>query len=159
MEQMMKDGIIGAVFDYALGEISDELYNGLRASGPERLTVEPNTVPEAYRDHAHVFHNPIILAPRLNAEEMRTVAREITKRLTSTKGNACFMVPKLGSSRYAIEGGPLHDRASDEAFLQELKAHLPEHIELIERDMQAEDPAFVREAVNRLIAMIPATSP
>jgi uncharacterized protein (UPF0261 family) len=176
MEQMMTEGIIGAVFDYALGEISDEIYDGLRAGGADRLTVagslglpqvlcpggaehiglmvEPNTVPEAYRDHAHVFHNPIILAPRLDPDEMRAVAREIAQRLGSTKGNACFMMPKRGTSRYAIEGGPLHDPAGDEAFLDELRACLPETVELVEFDMEAEDPAFVRQAVDRLVAMI-----
>ena len=39
MELMMQQGIIGAVFDYAMGEISDELFHGLRAGGQERLTV------------------------------------------------------------------------------------------------------------------------
>ena len=176
MEQMMKEGIIGAVFDYALGEISDEIFHGLRAGGPERLTVagslglpqvlcpggaehiglmvEPNTVPEAYRDHQHVFHNPIILAPRLKPDEFRTVAREIASRLGTTTGHACFMMPKLGTSRYGIAGEPLHDPAGDEAFLDELKSCLPDTIELVELDLQAEDPAFVRDAVDRLIAMM-----
>ncbi|MEO0341148.1 MAG: Tm-1-like ATP-binding domain-containing protein, partial [Bacteroidota bacterium] len=39
MEQMMKEGIIGAVFDYAMGEIADDVWKVLRAGGPERLTV------------------------------------------------------------------------------------------------------------------------
>ncbi len=39
MEQMMKEGIIGAVFDYAMGEIADDVWHVLRAGGPERLTV------------------------------------------------------------------------------------------------------------------------
>ena len=101
MEQMMKEGIIGAVFDYALGEISDELFDGLRASGPERLTVAgklglpqvicpggtehlglivstPNEVPEKYSRHKYTFHSPIIFAPRLNGDEMVRVAKEIT---------------------------------------------------------------------------------
>ena len=39
MEQMMKEGIIGAVFDYAMGEIADDVWGVLRAGGPERLTV------------------------------------------------------------------------------------------------------------------------
>ena len=38
-QRMMEEGIIGAVFDYALGEVSDEMFDGLRAGGPERLTV------------------------------------------------------------------------------------------------------------------------
>ena len=39
MEQMMKEGIIGAVFDYAMGEIADDVWKVLRAGGPDRLTV------------------------------------------------------------------------------------------------------------------------
>jgi len=177
MEQLMKEGIIGAVFDYALGEISDELYDGLRAGSPERLTVagelglpqvicpggtehiglvvdQPNRVPEKYRDHKYIFHSPIIFAPRLSADEMVTVAREIAKRLTHTKGRACFLIPQRGTSRYGVEGGPLRDPAGDEAFFTELKASLPESIEVVECDAGAEDPAFVKTAVERLIQLI-----
>src|SRR2546425_423148 len=39
MELMMRQGIVGAVFDYAMGEITDELFGGVRAGGKERLTV------------------------------------------------------------------------------------------------------------------------
>ena len=85
MEQLMKEGVIGAVFDYALGEIADEVFGGLRAGGPERLTVagklglpqvicpggaehlglfvEANVVPEKYREHRYVFHSPVIFVP------------------------------------------------------------------------------------------------
>jgi uncharacterized protein (UPF0261 family) len=177
MEQMMRDGIIGAVFDYALGEISDELYGGLRAGGADRLTVAgqlglpqvlcpggtehiglmvdpPHTIPARYRDHKHIFHNPIIFAPRLNQDEMVAVAREIARRLQHTRGKACLMLPRRGTSRYGREGMPLHDAAGDEAFFRELKARLPATIEIVERDADAEDPHFVREAVSRLIALV-----
>lgn len=176
MEQMMKDGLIGAVFDYALGEISDELWGGLRAGGPERLTVagalglpqvlcpggaehvgllvEANTVPEGWRGRPHVFHNPIILAPRLDQGEMVRLAQEIGRRLSSTRGCAAFFMPLRGTSRYAVQGGPLHDPAGDRAFLAELRRVLPPTVELVERDTHAEDPAFVREAVQRLLALI-----
>ena len=30
MERLMKDGVVGAVFDYALGEIADDVFGGLR---------------------------------------------------------------------------------------------------------------------------------
>ena len=178
MEQLMKDGLIGAVFDYGLGEIPDEMYDGLRASGPERLTVagklglpqvicpgglehiglltEPNTIPERYRKHQVAFHNPIILAIRLKAEEMVAVAQEVTKRLSHTSDKAYFMVPKRGMSRYAIEGGELHDPVGDEAFLAEIKRGLPDNIEILERDLHAEHPAFVKEAVERLVSLIEA---
>ncbi len=153
MEQMMKEGIIGAVFDYALGEISDELFHGLRAGTPERLTVagdlglpqvlcpggtehlgilvEPNTVPAAWRDHAYVFHSPVVLAPRLNADEFVRVAKEIGKRLHHTLGKAVMMLPLAGTSRYGKEGGPLRDPAGDKAFFAALEASLPKTIEVV----------------------------
>jgi len=177
MEQMMRDGLIGAVFDYALGEISDDVFHGLRAGGPERLTVagdlnlpqvlcpggaehiglivdEPNVVPERYEHHRYVFHNPIIFAPRLSTGELQRVAQEIGRRLSHTKGRAVFMIPRDGVSRYSAPGGELRDTASDEVFYAALRAHLPESIEVVEVDAHAEDPAFLREAVDRLVALI-----
>lgn len=176
MEQMMKEGIIGAVFDYALGEIADEVFDGLRAGGDERLTVagklglpqvitpggadhlgflvEANTVPERWQDHKVVFHNPIILAPRVNPEEMRAVARETAKRLQHTKGKACFLVPTRSFSRYGLSDGPLHDPEADAAFVEELEPLLPAGVVLERVDADAESPEFVQLAVERLIGLI-----
>jgi len=177
MELMMRQGIIGAVFDYAMGEISDELFHGLRAGTPERLTVAgelglpqvivpggaehvgilvstPHVLPERWKTHKHVWHNEVVLAPRLNRRELKAVAREAGKRLQSTRGNATMMIPTLGTGRYAMPGGPLNDPQDDAVFFEELKAHLPKTIEIVERKAHAEDPAFVAEAVDRLIARI-----
>jgi uncharacterized protein (UPF0261 family) len=178
MEQMMRDGIIGAVFDYALGEIADEVFGGLRAGGPERLKVAAelglptvitpggadhagflvpeNTVPERWKDHLVVFHNPIILAPRLNAEEMREVARDTASRLGGVRGDTAFLVPTRSFGRYGIEGGPLRDPEADAAFTDELRRHLPAAVTLEEIDADAEDEVFVEACVDRLCAMIEA---
>ncbi|MBM4014371.1 MAG: UPF0261 family protein [Planctomycetes bacterium] len=177
MERMMRQGIIGAVFDYAMGEISDALFQGLRAGDATRLTVAgemglpqvlvpggsehlgilvsvPNQLPDRWKDHLHVWHNPVVLAPRLNAEELRTVAVEIGKRLQATRGDAVLMLPKLGTGRYAMPGGPLNDPAGDAVYFETLKQGVPPTIEIVERELHAEDPAFVTEAVERLIALI-----
>ena len=45
---------------------------------------------------------------RLNDRELKQVAREAGKRLQHTRGNAVFMIPALGTGRYAMPGGPLH---------------------------------------------------
>lgn len=178
MERMMQEGIIGAVFDYGLGEISDELFHGLRAGSKERLTVagrlglpqvivpggtehiglivEPNQVPERWRDHQHVFHSPIIFAPRLDAAEFAKVGAEIGARLRSTTKDAVLMLPLAGTSRYGKEGGPLRDPASDRAFFAALKAATPKCVRLVERDLHAEEEAFVREAVETLLGMVEA---
>jgi uncharacterized protein (UPF0261 family) len=181
MEQMMKDGIIGAVFDYALGEIADELFDGLRAGGAERLTVAgqlglpqvicpggaehlglivstPNQVPERYSQYKYTFHNPIIFVPRLGGDEMVQVAEEITTRLASTKDKAYFLLPTRGVSRYSADGMVLQDAESDGAFFQQIRSSLPPNIELIERETHAEDPAFVKEGVDLLISLIEAAA-
>jgi len=184
MEQMMKEGLIGAVLDYAMGEIADEVFHGLRAGGPERMTVagdlglpqvivpggaehigllvEANVVPERWKTHKYVFHNPIIFAPRLNAQELEQVGHEAARRLSRTKGDACLMIPLRGVSRYSVPGGPLHDPAGDRAFFAALKSGLPKAIEVVEVDAGAEDPVFVRAMVDRLVALVErprATSP
>ena len=179
MEQLMKEGVIGAVFDYALGEIADDVFGGLRAGGPERLTVagklglpqvicpggaehlgifvEPNVVPARYREHQHVFHSPVIFVPRLDSREIVEVAEEICQRLRHTSGNAVFMLPLRGVGRYSRSGGPLHDPTSDKAFFDALRAGLPRTVDLVEIDADAEAPAFVREAVRRLIGLVEAS--
>ena len=179
MEQMMKEGIITAVFDYALGEIADEVFDGLRAGNEERLTVAgklglpqvicpggaehiglllhvPNEVPTRYVDHAYVFHNPYIFAPRMNVEEIKQIGKAITSRLQYSQTKTVFMIPTRGVSRYSVDGGDLVDRESDEAFFDVLRTTMPASVELRELDLGAEDPAFVEAAVSTLIDLIEA---
>ena len=177
MEQMMKEGIIGAVFDYAMGEIADDVWSVLRAGGPERLTVAgklgipqvlcpggaehlgilvpPNQVPDEYKNHKYVFHSPVVFVPRLNEEEIVSVAKSIFAiDLQHTKDKAYFMIPKGGVGVYSRNDGELYDPASDAAFFNYLKGNLPSNIEVIEKELYAEDPEFVKEAVDRLISLI-----
>ena len=176
MEQMMKEGIIGAVFDYAMGEIADDVWSVLRAGGPERLTVagqlglpqvlcpggaehlgilvHPNEVPEAYKDHDYVFHSPVVFVPRLNSEEIVRVAKSICDRLQSTKGRAKFLFPRGGVGRYSKVGASLYDKESDDAFFKYLTEHLPNTIEIIDCEEYVEDPTFVERGVDLLIEMI-----
>ncbi|MBA3485527.1 MAG: Tm-1-like ATP-binding domain-containing protein, partial [Pirellulales bacterium] len=115
---------------------------------------EEHVMPEKYKNHMNTFHSPIIAAPRLKADELVDVAKEIAKRLQYTKGDAVFMIPLRGTSRYGVEGGPLRDPAGDKAFFEALKTNLPKTIEIVERDLGAEDAEFVREACDRLIGLI-----
>ena len=176
MEQMMKEGIIGAVFDYAMGEIADDVWSVLRAGGPERLTVagklglpqvlcpggaehlgilvHPNEVPNEYKDHDYVFHSPVVFVPRLNAEEIVRVAKSICERLKSTEGNAFFMIPRGGVGRYSKAGASLYDQESDHAFFSYLIENLPKTIEIVDCEEYVEDPVFVRKGVDLLIGLI-----
>jgi uncharacterized protein (UPF0261 family) len=177
MEQMMKEGIIKAVFDFGLGDIADSVYEGLRAADKERLTVagklglpqvvvpggidhlgivldKPNTVPEKYKNHLYSYHNPVIFVPRTSSEEIATIMKEIASRLEHSRKNTVFMLPLDGVSSYSAKNGALRDPESDRALQKAVHEMLPKHIELIEMENNAEDDAFVAKAVDTLVNLI-----
>ena len=98
----------------------------------------------------------VVAAPRLNPDELVEVAKEIGKRLQHTKGDAVMMLPLRGTSRYGVEGGPLRNPESDKTYYAAIKANLPKTIEVVEKDLGPEDPAFVKECCDRLIGLIEA---
>jgi len=177
MEEMMKEGLVGAVLDYSTIEVSNEMYGALLAGGPERLTVagglglpqvicpgaievlvfnEPETVPAKYRARTLIRHSPQITDVRLNKEEMAEVGKEVARRLQHTRQHAIFLVPKGGFDSYAVRGRGFYDPEADAAFVAELRANCPESIQIIERDTPIEDPQFATEAAQLLISLIEA---
>lgn len=175
MEEMMKEGLIGAVLDYSIIEVSNEIYSALLAGGPERLTMagrlglpqvicpgavevlvfnEPETVPARYRSRTLIRHSPQITDVRLNREEMAEVGREVARRLQHTKQNAIFLIPNGGFDSYAVRGRGFYDPESDAAFVNEIKKNSPRNIQIIERDRDIEDPEFAIEAARSLISLI-----
>ena len=139
MEQMMKEGIINAVFDYGLGEIADGVWGVLRAGGPDRLTVagklglpqvivpggsehlgilvsEPSKVPEGWTKNQITWHSPYVFVPRLNAEEQARVAKSIGEKLAHSTKDTLFIMPLKGVSSYSAEGGELFNPELDAAY-------------------------------------------
>ena len=179
MEQMMKEGLLGAVLDYAIIEVSNEMHNALLAGGIERLTTagklgipqvicpgaievlvfnEPETVPAKYKNRTLIPHSPQITDVRLNAAEMAEVGREVARRLNHTKNEAVFMNPIGGYDSYAVEGMGFYDPEADAAFMAELKANLTSTFRVIDRDTHIEDVAFATEASELLISLIEKNS-
>jgi uncharacterized protein (UPF0261 family) len=175
MEQMMKEGIVGAVLDYSTIEVSNEMFHALLAGGPERLTTagklglpqviapgaievlvfnEPETVPAAYRARTLIRHSPQITDVRLNKREMAEVGREVGRRLQHTTGNAVFMIPAAGYDSYAIEGQGFYDPEADAAFVAALKENAPACVRIVERNTHIEDPAFATEAAQTLLSLL-----
>lgn len=177
MEEMMRQGLIGAVLDYSTIEVSNEMYHALLAGGPDRLTTagklglpqvicpgavevlvfnEPETVPEKYRDRRLVRHSPQITDLRLNRDEMRDVGAEIGRRLQSTTDDAIFLIPTAGYDSYATKGEAFADPEADGAFVAALREGAPQNVRIVERDLDINDPAFATEAANTLIGLIQA---
>jgi uncharacterized protein (UPF0261 family) len=175
MEQLMEEGVIGAVLDYSTIEVSNEMFDALLAGGEKRLTTagrlglpqvlapgaievlvfnEPETVPPPFDTRTLIRHSPQITDVRLNGEEMAKVGEEIAKRLNHTTDEAVFIIPTAGYDSYAVEGEGFYDPEADQAFVDSLKANLPENIKVIERDTHIDDPAFATEAAKLLIELI-----
>jgi len=175
MEQLMVEGVIGAVLDYSTIEVSNEMHGALLAGGDKRLTTagdlglpqvlcpgaievlvynEPETVPPPFNTRTLIRHSPQITDVRLNADEMAAVGREVARRLGHTKDEAVFMIPTAGYDSYAVEGEGFYDPKADQAFVDALKTNLPENFTIIERDTHIDDPAFASEAAQRLIGLI-----
>ncbi len=179
MEQMMREGIIGAVLDYSTIEVSNHMFHALLDGGPERLTWagklglpqvfapgavevmvynEPETVPPPFNIRRLVRHSPKITDVRLNGAEMKRVGEEIARRLQSTKDGACFMIPAGGFDSYDVEGGEFWDPDADRAFTDALGANLPPNIEICEMANNIEEHVFAEESARRLIELIHARS-
>lgn len=177
MEQLMRDGIIQAVFDFALGDLMDAIGGGIRAADEDRLTVagslglpqvvvpggtdhlgilvdEPNSIPEKYADRKVTFHNPVILVPRTSGDELEQLAKTIGDRLRGAKGPTQVLVPTKGLSSYSVPGGALEDKDSDARLFAALREHVSQPVTEIEAG--AEDTAFVDQAVDTLLALIAA---
>ncbi len=181
MEQLMRSGEIDAVFDYALGDIVDSMFDGLRSADATRLTVagelglpqivvpggvdhigvalaEPNVVPDRYRDRVYTYHNPTILVPRTSPEELTAFGEEIGRRLVDSVGNTVVLIPTGGLSSYSAPGGPLVDATADRALVASLHASIPAGIPVLEVDAGAPDEAFVDRALSELFALMDASS-
>ena len=177
MEQMMREGIITAVFDYAMGEIADGVWGVLRAGSDERLTTagklglpqvvcpggsehlgilvkEPNKVPEGWEDHIITWHSPYVFVPRLKAEEHARVAKVIGERLSHSTKDTVFLMPLQGVSSYSAKGGELVDPEADAAYWEALQKELPSQVQVEALDCTAEDPQFVDHAVKTLLNLI-----
>ncbi len=175
MEQLMREGVIGAVLDYSTIEVSNQMYDALLAADDARLTTagklglpqvicpgaievlvfgEPTSVPAPFNTRTLIRHSPQITDVRLDASEMAQVGNEVAKRLQHTESDAVFMIPTAGFDSYGVEGQGFHDPAADRAFTDALRGGLPRNVEIVERDTHIEDPEFAAEAARRLIELI-----
>jgi uncharacterized protein (UPF0261 family) len=180
MEELMEQGVIGAVLDFSLIEASNHLHGALLAGGAKRLTTagrlripqvlvpgaveilvfnEPHTIPVRYQGRPFVRHSPQITDVRLDAAEMIEVAQELAARLRHTQDHAWFIIPTGGFDSYSTPGGPLNDPDADRAFIAELHRALPANIEIEECSQHINDPEFAEHAARRLVELTEAHTP
>jgi uncharacterized protein (UPF0261 family) len=175
MEALAQGGFLAGVLDVTTTELADELVGGVLSAGPERLDAAgelglpqvvslgaldmvnfgpPATVPERFRARNLYEHNPTVTLMRTTPEECRELGRTIGRKLSAARGPAALYVPLRGVSMLAVEGGPFHDAAADEALREGLRETLADTVEVHELDMDINDPAFADATAERLHELI-----
>jgi len=175
MESLMKEGHIHGVLDLATIEVVQQMLGGYLAATPERMTVAtnlgipqvispgaiscntygpPETIPEKFSGRKFVRHSALFTNVRTNAEELKALAIEQAKRVNPAKGPIEWFIPMKGFCSYSVEGGPLYEPEADKVYVETLKKELRKDIPVYIRELEINDPVFVTEAVQHLIALM-----
>lgn len=168
MEELATEGFLNGLLDLTTHEVTDELFGGIHAGNEERLVVsgqagvprllvpgsadfmtfaELEKVPEAYRDHPFVPHNPHITLVRANADQMARLATVVAERLNRARGPVAVAIPRRGFSFYNREGLIFYDDKANRTYAETLRAKLGSEISLHEFDTHINDPEFAAEIV------------
>jgi uncharacterized protein (UPF0261 family) len=171
MEALVKAGFVEAVLDVTTTELADELVGGVFASGPERTTVAGrlgipqvvstgatdmvnfgprDTVPERFVDRLFYEHNATTTLMRTTVDESKAIAHTLAERLNSSKAYTAVYIPTKGASMIAVEGGPFHDPAADQALNDTLRDELGPHIDVHVADTDINDAALAVQMADQL---------
>jgi uncharacterized protein (UPF0261 family) len=176
MESLIAGGFIAGVADITTTEWADELIGGVLSAGPERLDAAAkagipqvvsvgaldmcnfgpiDTVPAQFKDRNLYKHNPQVTLMRTTPEENAELGRIIATKLNATTGPTTLFLPLKGVSMIDAEGGPFWSPEADTALFDAIRATLDRsRVELVELDLNVNDPAFADAMTDRLLAEI-----
>jgi len=89
---------------------------------------------------------------RTSKEEMEEIGYKVAEELNRYKYKEMvkFLIPKKGFSSISVEGGPLYDPESDEAFIKSLKKHIDPGIKVYEVETHINTMEFAQAMVKAL---------
>ena len=173
MEELIGQGFFDGVVDIALMGVSDELFEGNRPGGPNRLEMAGRRgIPlvlapcglnqtgcgptrknaEKYASRSRILKlDELRMGTRLNEEELTLAARTVAEKLNRAKGPVRVLVPLKGWSSVDTPGNPTYDPDEDRIFIDVLSTRLNPDIQIIEIDANMEDPEFAQAVVEASI--------
>ncbi len=176
MEELAAEGYFHGILDLATHELADHLLDGYcGAIGPQRFEPVPgqsiprlvvpggldcavleftrNHIPEQYKDRKIFFYD-FRSAIRLNEDETRTLADQLTEKLNKDALNIKILIPLHGWSEADRKGGPLYDPPLNQFFTQRLKEKLDPQIQIEEVNHHINDQAFAAIAAQTMDEMV-----
>ena len=176
MEELAAEGYFDGILDLATHELADHLLDGYCGDiGPQRFEPTPgysiprlivpggldcavleftrDNIPVPYRDR-QIFFYDFRSAIRLNRDETRTLADQLTEKLNKDAPNIKILVPLQGWSEADRVGGPLYDPPTNQFFVQQLRENLDPRITVHESDHHINESAFAAVAARMMDEMI-----
>jgi uncharacterized protein (UPF0261 family) len=174
MEEMIRDGAFQGVLDLCIGGVIENLFQGNRDPGPDRLMgAVRRGIPAvlapcgldilsyggqegrlaATRDRPRFVMDALRVQVRTTVEELFQAADAIAERLNQSKGPFTFLVPLRGWSSADREGQQIYDPAADAAFVKRLKEQIADKSAIKELDLHFYTPEFARAAVDEFVRL------
>ncbi len=180
LEDLIEEGLIGAVLDITTTELADELVGGLCSAGPHRLEAAgrrglpqviapgaldavnfgpPETIPAPYEGRRFVRHTPVVTLMRTTAEENSALGAIMAGKINAARGPVRVVIPAGGFSAYDGPGEAFHDPAADRAFIAGLHGALDRRVAVAVRPEHINDGAFAEALVAALEDLLARTAP
>ena len=175
MDSLIDQGYFDGVIDIVPAGVIEEIFEGQRAAGPERLeaagrrglpqVIAPCSLnitgcgPTRRHYEKYAFRKKVLrvdelrAGTRFNDEELRIGAKAYAEKLNKAKGPVSILIPLRGWSSLDREGSVLYDPQQDRVFVEELRRHLRPEIEIEDVDCNLEDPPFGLALVEKLEAL------
>lgn len=175
MEEMAVEHLLDGLLDLTAHELTDELFGGIHAGHPERILAagragtprllvpgamdvitmaEPETIPDSFRDHPRLPHNPHITLVRAGRDQMIRLARVLGERLNRSSGPVVVAIPRGGYSFYNRPGLIFYDPMADRAFVEVLRETLRSDIPVCELEGHVNDPEFAQALLPLFLDMM-----
>jgi len=175
MESLIAAGRIAGVLDITTTEWADQLVGGVLAAGPERSEAAarhgvpavvapgcldmvnfwaPETVPAKFRQRKFYPHNANVTLMRTTPEECCQLGTILAEKLSLSTGPIAVLLPLQGWSMIDAPGGPFWWPEANAALHEALKRQLRPDIQVIELDVNVNDPRFARCAAETLLRLL-----
>jgi uncharacterized protein (UPF0261 family) len=157
-----------AVLDFSLQELANQLTGSVVNSGTDRLEnagrqgipqiVAPGAidmvdfptwqaVPSRFTERPYHAHNRLLASVTSDGATRREIARVIGDKLAAATGPTAFILPAGGIQQWDQEGEPRHEPEALSAFVEEMRARVPDNAELHEIAGHINDAAFSAKAL------------
>lgn len=174
-ESLAAKGEFAAVMDFAPQEVGNHLMGSALSAGPDRMTnagkagvpqmvsigcydlidlVGWHPVPPKLQGQELHAHNRLLSSASMTVPQRREMAREMCAKLAVAQGPTVLVLPLQGGNEWDSAGGILHDAAGLKAFVQEIRAHCPDNVTLIQLDAHINDTAFADKVLELFDAWV-----